>query len=423
MSGLFLQVRGIVTSKLTRDTSVVLLGNVISSGFAVVFTILAARLLGPESWGIVAAIGSLITILVAFGDLGFTAALFRFVSKKWLSGATVEVAKTIKTVWTLRVLTALFLAFIIFIFSGVLSPILLKTPSPLFIMLTSVGLIGALFVDFQIAASEAKQEWKKAAVFISLTNILRVSFLFLVGFNNLDLFSIALIFSASSFVAYLLSLFWQRTPIGFVPGWQKIVKELIPFSGAMGVNRIISSLASRIDVLLLIQLAGAYDAGIYGAANRLAIGVPIVLASFATVIAPSFASLSKPELPHFFKKSMGLSLVITLGLVLGIFIAPLVVSLFGPEYEKSSIVLQLLFLSFIPASISVPAVNFVIYAMHKPQTITLLTIIQLPLIVFLNIWLVPKVGVVGPAIALAAANTLTAIVTFVISWLFLVRKP
>ncbi len=422
MQNILPSLHSIVTSRLTRDTSMVLFGNFISSILAVVFTIFAARFLGPENWGIIAAVGSLITILVAVCDLGLSSALFRFVSKKWAQGEKNEALAVIKTIWTLRLITVSVFASVLIIFSEKLSPILLKVSDPSFMIFVALGLIGALFVDFQIAESEARQEWRKAAVFISLTNVLRIVGLFLIGLSNLNLVNVTFVFTSSSVLAYMVSLLWQHTPTGFGQNWQKIIREIIPFSGFMGVNKIVSSFNSRVDVLILIQLAGAYEAGIYGAANRLAIGVPLILASFATVLAPKFASLDSREMPNFFKRSLVLSLLITCGLILGIFIAPLVVSLFGPAYEQSTQVLQLLFLSFVPASISVPAVNYVIYGLKKPQVITYLSLVQLPSIVILNFWLIPRLGVVAPAAVLTAANTMTAIVCFSVSWWHLRRK-
>ena len=418
MNDVFNQFRRIFGAKLTRDTSVVLFGNLISSSLAVVFTILAARLLGPENWGIVAAIGSLLTILVALCDLGMTSALFRFVSKKWTEGDKKQAEDVIKTIWLLRIVTVLLFASVLLLFAGNLTQILLKINEPSFMIFVALGLIGALFIDFRIAESEAKQEWKKAAVFISLTNLLRVAGLFIIGLNNLNLINVTFVFTGASVAAYILSLIVQRSPVGFVGNWQKLIREVIPFSSYMGANRIASAVASRIDVLLLIQMTGAYGAGIYGAANRLAIGVPLVLGSFATVLAPQFASISNSkELSVFLKRSFGLSGIITLGLLLGILIAPLVIRFFGPAYVDSGVVLQLLFIAFIPAAISVPSVNFIIYYLKKPQVITGLSLVQLVLVIAVNFLLIPKIGVYAPAIALGLANLLVMLVTFFVMWL------
>lgn len=421
MNELFLNFRDLVLSKLTRDTSIVLFGNLISSSLAVVFTILAARLLGPEEWGIVAAVGSLMTILVALGDLGMGAALFRFVSKRWSEGARKQAQKTINIVWSLRLVTVLVVVVILILFSGVFSKLFLNTDNQSLIMFTALGVLGALLIDFQIATSEARQEWKKAALFISLTNSLRV--LFVVVFSPTTLMSILFIFTGSSFAAYLISVFWQTTPIVFKTDWPTTVRELLPFSGFMGLNRIVSSINSRVDVILLIQILGAYEAGIYGAANRLAIGVPLILGSFATVLAPRFASFSgKKDLNDFFRRSFSIALLMTVGLVFGVFVAPFVVSLFGPEYQRSAFILQLLFIAFLPSTISVPAVNFVIYAMHKPQIITTLSLIELPIIIGFNLWFIPRIGVVAPVIALGIANIITMLVAFSATWWFLGKK-
>lgn len=423
MFEIFDRFKGIIGAKITKDTSVVLLGNLISSSLAVVFTILAARALGPENWGIIAAIGSILTILVAFGDLGMTSALFRFVSKEWEKGDKDKAAKTIKAIWNLRLLTVAFFALILLFFAPVLSSFLLKNEDPIFVVFVAIGLIGALFVDFQIAISETRQEWKKAAVFISLTNSLRVLGLFIIGLSNLTLINVAFVFTGASLFAYIVSLFRQKTPIGLLNNWQNIIREVIPFSGLMGINRIISSVASRIDVLLLIQLMGAYEAGIYGAANRLAIGVPLILGSFATVLAPRLASISdNKELRLFLQRSMGLSVVITVGLILGIFIAPLVVGLFGSAYSGSRVVLQFLLIAFIPAAISVPLVNYIIYSLKKPQIITFLSFVQLAIVVFINYLFIPKIGVYAPAFALGIANLLAMSVTFFVAFVTIRRK-
>ena len=75
--------KDLVFSKTAKDATVVFIGNATSSLLAIVFTIFAARSLGPENWGMVAAVTSLVAILVAFGELGLDAGLLKFVSKLW----------------------------------------------------------------------------------------------------------------------------------------------------------------------------------------------------------------------------------------------------------------------------------------------------------------------------------------------------
>ena len=411
-------IRRIILSQLTKDTSIVLLGNLFSSVLAVVFTILAARTLGPEGWGIVAAVGSLITILVAFSDLGIGAGLFRFLSAKWSRGEKREASRIIQVAFSIRVISALVFVGILILFSGPISQLILHSADPRLSMFTALGMLGSLLIDFHITLVEAKREWKRAAFFIATTNSLRVSFLLFATLSDrVNFGSVLLIFTSSPVIASFIAFLIERTGFELAKDWNKIFKEIGVFSGIMGVNKIVSSINSRVDVLLIVNLLGAYEAGIYAAANRLAIGVPIILGSFATVLAPRFSAFSeKSESLKFFKRAMSLAAFICLGLIVGIIIAPFVTSLFGPEFERSGIVLQFLLSSFIPAVFAVPAVNLVIYGVKKPQIITLLSIFQFPVILFINFYFMPGIGVFAPVLALAVVNTMTMIVTFFAAW-------
>lgn len=413
----WISLRNLVFSRITRDTSVVLFGNALSSTLAVMFTILAARSLGPEGWGIVAAVGSLLTILVAFADLGIGAGLFRFVSKRLSEGEIREARQIIQVSFSIRVISALSFAFILVLLSKPISQLILSSNDPRLVIFAALGMVGSLLIDFHIALTEAKRKWKKAAFFIALTNFLRVILsIYVIANNQVNFGSILAIFCASPLVAALLVYSIERIGFGFSDNLGKVFREIGLFSGIMGANRMVSSINSRIDVLLLVNILGAYETGIYAAANRLAIGVPIILGSFATVLAPRFSSASnKEDSLRFFKRAIGLSTVISIALFFGVIISPYIMYFFGPEYERSSLVLQFLLASFIPAALSVPAVNLVIYGIKKPQIITLLSAVQLPIIIFVNMYFIPKVGVLAPVVALFIVNLTTMIVSFSVS--------
>lgn len=416
------QVRELVLSQTTKNTSVVFLGNVVSSITAIVFTILAARFLGPEGWGIVAAVGNLIPILVALSDFGLGASMFQYTSGKWGTKEEGKARKAYQTSLSLRLLTASAISFILVVFSSFLSKIAFGFDEPMLAIIVSIGFLGFTLLDFQIFSLEAKQSWRVAAVFISLTNIFRVGLVLLLAWLGLlNLPTVLLVFSGSSFFAFLLSLFFISSMPILHKGWEEFVKNFASFSAWMGGNKIISVLASRLDILLVIQIAGAHEAGIYGAANRLALGVPLILGSFATVLASRFASLeNKSQLLSFFKKSIFLSFVIAAGIVLGIIVTPLVISLLGADYARSTGVLQGLFLAMIPFALATPAVNILIYHFKKPSVITYLSIVQLLLIVLVSYYFLPTtIGIFAPVLALGISNVLSLVVTYIFAFKYL----
>ncbi|MBI4033297.1 MAG: oligosaccharide flippase family protein [Candidatus Blackburnbacteria bacterium] len=423
MFDFFFQVKELIVSKTAKDSATIFIGNVLSSVLGIVFTILAARFLGPENWGLVAAVGSLIIILVAVGDFGLGAGIFRFASGLWNTGKISQAERIYRTVFSMRLVTAIVIAVLLILLAPWISQTFLRSSDSTLVFLAAVGVFGTLLLDFQIVSMQARQSWKIAAIFLALTNLLRVLLtLFLVSIDAVNLYSILTVFSGSLLIIWAISYFWRPSLPQLGEGWRKTIREVAPFSGWMAGNKIVSSINSRVDVLLLVTLTGAYDAGIYAAANRLVLGVPLILGSFATVLAPRFASIDgRQELLDFFKKAIGLSVLIAILLAIGVLIAPLVISLFGESYRDSGSVLQWLLIGFIPFVLSTPSVNVLIYHFQKPQVITLLSLFQLPLILVLNFYGIPRFGVFGPVITLGIVNLLTFFVTAFFAWQYLRR--
>src|SRR3989344_6436156 len=95
-------IKNLILSKTAKDSSVIFLGNGISAVLGIIITILAARYLGPESWGIAAAILSFIIMLSAIADFGFGSGLFRFVSKYLSQGKKEEADRVVGIIFFIR---------------------------------------------------------------------------------------------------------------------------------------------------------------------------------------------------------------------------------------------------------------------------------------------------------------------------------
>lgn len=424
MLDLLLGFRELILSKTAKDSSVVFFGNAVSSILGIIFTILAARFLGPAGWGVVAGVGNLIPIIVAFADLGLGAAVFQYTAGKWGTKEEDKARRVYGTALAIRIVAVAVASVFLILFSSWLAKFLFNSQDPMLIFLTAVGFLGVALLDFQIFSIEAKQKWALAAVFISLTNVFRIGFLlFLIWAGQANIFSVLVSFSGSALIVFLASTLFVFNVPKLYAGWQEFLKKSSSFSAWMGGNKIVSVLASRIDILILIQLAGAHEAGIYGAANRLAMGVPLILGSFATVLAARFASLKdKSETVNFFKKALGLSFMIVIGLAAGIIVTPFFIALFGPEYVRSKEVLQWLFVVMIPFALSVPSVNLLIYHFKKPRIITLLSVIQLLITVFFIYLYIPILGIYAAVWALGLSNILTLLVTYYLSFKYLSQK-
>lgn len=419
MFDILFQVKDSVLSRTARDTSVIFLGNAISLVFGTIFTILAARFLGPEGWGTVAAVIGFIGILVAFGDLGLTSGLFRFVSRLRSKGEIQKARKMQDVIFTLRVISSLVLSVVLLTLSPWIASLIFKVNNPLLAIFGAIGLFGSLLMDFQITSFQAKLHWKRAAFFITLTNTIRVAFLLVLFLlSKLNILSLVFVFFISPLLAFFSSLYWERPELRFRGRWGEVLKEVAGFSSWMGVNRIVGATSSRINVLLLLHLTTSFETGIFAAANQIANTILVFVASFATVIAPRFASYEGEDLKKFFRKTILLSATISIGIVAGILLAKPVIALFGPDYESSIGVFKGLLLALVPFALATPAVNGLIYSFHKPKIIAILSLIQLPLVFLGNIYLIPIMGVFGPVLVLGLWNLSTLFVSYSFAWYY-----
>ena len=413
MNDFFLRVKNLVLSKTAKDTSVVFIGNAISFFFGIIFTILAARQIDPADWGIFSGIVGFVGILVAVGELGLTSGLFKFVSNLWEKGDRQSAEIALSTIFTMRLISASLLAFIVMIFSGQIVRGVFKLEDVAFAWVAAGGILLFLLNDFQITILQSKGRWGYASVFSFLNNLFRlVLIIILPMFFGLSLFALSAIFFISPLATFLTSLIYERPRISIGADFRKLIKKISIFSFWMGTNRTAGAVSSRVDALLLLQLATPTQAGIVGIARQLANAVLILIASFATVVAPRFATYKGKNLRSYFKKTFLLSAVIAFAILVGILFVDPVISLLGPKYIASSAVFKGLLLTLIPFVLFTPSTNALIYSFNKPQIVAILSAVQLPLIVAGNIYAIPRWGIFGPVFVLAVWNLSTLLVSY-----------
>ncbi len=51
-----------------------------------------------------------------------------------------------------------------------------------------------------------------------------------------------------------------------------------------------------------------------------------------------------------------------------------------------------------------PAVNAMVYAFEKPKMLSIITLVQLPVVLLIDYGLIPKIGVMAPVLAMALTN-------------------
>lgn len=391
-----IQIKKLIASQTSKDTAVLFAGNVASSVLAIVFTVISARILGPGSWGVVASLIAFMAIINAIGDFGLGASLFKF-------------GESVSQIFTLRLLTAIVIFVLVLLFGNRLA------------LVSGLGIASYLLFDFLVFFEQSEKKFKRASVFIVSSNLLRIVLVLGLYFANaISVVTILIAYALSPLLVFLVLYFQNKNKLKLSLDFKRL-KSALRFSGWMGVNRIVGVMQGRVDTLLVVGLLGTYEAGIFAAAKQLALGVPLLIGSFATVLAPRFGSMQDTKLKKYFSKTIYLSLGLVAGLVFGIIISPYIVMLFGSEYQSATRVLRGLLISYLPFVLAAPAINLLIYGFGKPNFIFILSLLQLIIFLGINYFYLPILGVFAPVLALGIINVLQLIYSYSLVFYYLRR--
>jgi O-antigen/teichoic acid export membrane protein len=212
-------------------------------------------------------------------------------------------------------------------------------------------------------------------------------------------------------LAYLIVEWWRRLgrPRLAVdpPLWRAALRRSFPYA-LLGV---IGLVYFRIDALMLTWLKGPEATGIYTAAYRLLDAVTDVPGVIVAAMFPALARLhieSKPVLKRAYLGAIGTLTVLGLPVLVGMILLarPLILLLYGAEFEPSVLVLQVLavavFLIFVDT-----ANTMVLYAGDNLRPVVLLSLVTTSANVLLNLALIPRYGEVGAAAATGLSTALS----------------
>ena len=282
------------------------------------------------------------------------------------------------------------------------------------INLTAVSIFCSVLANFVNYSLSARRKFLKVSLLTSFGALLRLLFLLAIAMTNKVTLENSVVAQTLSIVFLLLvSLYFIK--INFLSSQTDFsdIKKLMRFAYLLGFARMFTGIAYRLDVLMLVSLKNAHEAGIYSTASRVISIYPLLSASFLTVIAPKIATINnKTDLKKYLSKALFGIIVLVSSIIFMLFFAgPFMLILFGDKALAAVTVFRLLLISMIFFVLSVPVVSLAVYYLKAPYILTVNSIIQLLIVVFGNIIFIPQFGRNGPAVSLILAFSITLITT------------
>jgi len=287
--------------------------------------------------------------------------------------------------------------------------------------IVSVSLLGLALSYVFIAALQGQQKFLFGVITETSIGFLKV--LVTIGLlisGRLNLISVLVVYSITTFTGLILGFFFIGPKFLFARTNLKLAKTLFGFGIWVALARIANSISGKIDTLMLVRYVEAAQVGFYAAAQRMTFIFPVLITGMTVVFSPKFSSLKTPsEAKSFAKKSSLLVSSLFLPVIALFILAPwITIWIYGQAYQPSIYIFRWLLLSssFFVAT-TVPMVVILFY-LGRSRFFAIISILQLLLIFLANLVLIPKMGVIGPAISLAIAYG----AAFIISSIFVYQE-
>jgi O-antigen/teichoic acid export membrane protein len=396
---------------LAKNTTVLLVANIISYLLGFFTTLYTARYLGVEGFGVLSLALSITGIFAVFTDFGLSPLTTREVSRNKLLArkyiGNVIIIKILLAILTFAL--AILVVYILGYPQSVKTIVYLITLSIIFGSLT--GIFNSIFQAFQ------KMEY--ISFNIILNSILMITGILTVIHYGLGIIALASVYFVSSglililiFIIYSWKFFLPKIDID-LNFWKPTLKEASFF----GLSSIFVVIYFYIDSVMLSIMIGNSAVGIYNAASKLIFVLLFIPGVFLTSIFPLMSQhfeSSKNLLKMEYEKSVKYLFAIAVFIfVYGfIFADKIILIIYGTEYGASILALQML-IFVVPIIFVTSLFGNILGAINKQRIITIVAGMIALFNIIVNLILIPKYSYLGASIATVLTEGLGFILMYI----------
>ncbi|MGH2853395.1 MAG: flippase [Solirubrobacteraceae bacterium] len=375
------------------DIGVQVIGRIGNLALGVVVTLVVVRALGSSGFGEWSTIFAITQIATNFGELGLTqVAVSRAASEPARQGDWLGALMSLRTLLAVPT-TALALVGVLLIaptqssrIAGVLiaATILVNAPA-------AVGAVFQLRVRNDIAIA-----------IMTLGSVLWTAGAIAISLSSKDIGAFAAVFLAVAAITTCVTLVRARRLVALrLAGSSELWRALLRVGLGVGAAGVLVTLYVKLDQVLVFELAGSTQAGLYGAAYRILDTIQFIPISVMTTLFPLIATAypSDRERVRKLLQSAGeyLTMASLPALAFTVVAAePIVTLLFGEQFKQAAPALPILMGAFISISFGYLAGNMVVI-LELQRRFFYYAAVGLLVNASLNLALIPRYGFLAAA--------------------------
>ena len=396
-----------------------LLDRLVRSGLTFVIIVWLARYLGPQQFGIYSYVAAFVVIFNAIATVGLDSIVIRE-----LVHTPDEHNEILGTAFVLKLLGG-GLSFT----AAVAAIYFLRPGDELMLILVAIAAAGSFFLAFDVV-----DFWFQSRVEAKYTVIARnVPALLVVAVKaGLIILEAPLI---AFFIAGLVEMVLAGIALaiiytvrgGKIPGWRITTARtasLLKDSWPLLFSAMVIVIYMKVDQIMIGELLGEREVGIYSAAVRLVEMWYVVPMSIASSVFPTLYKLrsTQPEL-YMQRLQQFFDIMVIVPVVVGVFMwiaaEPIIVLLFGEEYRAAAGVFRIYIWSSVFVFLIIAIAQYLI-AENKTIFALVRNSIAMVINVALNWMLIPIYGIEGAAVATLVAYLFSA---YFANWLYKDMRP
>jgi O-antigen/teichoic acid export membrane protein len=397
----------IIRGKIIKEIFWATLTKGVSLVLFLVLNIYLARKLGSEGFGVWSLFFSIITVFTTISYLGINTSTKKFIAQYKNTNRLKDVlVSSIK----LRMICSLFFSILIlFFYKPIVSFFNYPQLEGLFLLSVPVIFLSGL-VEYLKDVFMGLHRIKYNFIINSLEFSLRLFFVFIFFIFSISVVSIVKSLILSLFISFLVGsyFFYFNFYKKSKSSNKKFTRKILNYSFPLFLMSFAFLFSTEIDVLMIGFYSTKEEVGIYSVAKQLIVKLSHIALVISMGAMPIFAEINKGNsfiLKNKFYKILKINSVIYSFLVVSIlFLSPLFIPLvFGNDFEKSVLPLQILTFYLAGFSVSILLDSFLDYVGRAKQR-ALNSFVFILLNILLNILLIPKFGAVGASIAISISS-------------------
>lgn len=393
-----------------KNMSWLLISQIIACICGFVWTILMARYLGVNDFGIFGFATSFTGILVVIVDLGISTHIVRHIATDYDSAP-----KYLGNALPLKIIFAILciiISLIILILMNADERVITVT------LLFSIEMIIKSYINLFNGSFQAFEEGKYQGIGNSILNLILLAFILITIFTDLGLYGIATSYILANLIALIYEYYVFNKHIT-KPKYEldtnfckTIIKVSIPFA----ITGLLYYIYYSIDMVMLTNIVGSHATGIYNATFKLISVLTLFYSVYTAVIFPVMNKYFKNDekmLLISFEKSIKylMLIIIPIAVATMIYSLDIIRLIYGHNYDASSSVLSILIWTVCLLFIS-GAANNLLNASHKEVSVTKIYAMAAVFNIALNFVLIPYLSYNGAAITTVLSDLLIVIIQF-----------